>query len=113
MNPRFLCGLGCVHDRPSELELRDYEIVWILGGGAGEKEGDASVERVRALVDSLGGEIGNVNPWGKRNLAYPIEKQTEGFYVEAQFKLDPIRSPELDMACNADREILRHLIVRK
>ena len=113
MNPRCLCGLDRVHKTPSELELRDYEIVWILGGGAGEKEGDASVERVRALVDSLGGEIGNVNPWGKRNLAYPIEKQTEGFYVEAQFKLDPARSPELDRACNADRQILRHLIVKK
>lgn len=95
------------------MELRDYEIVWILGGGASEKEGDASVERVRALVGSLGGEIGDVNPWGKRNLAYPIDKNTEGYYVEAQLKLDPERSPELDQACNADREIIRHLIVRK
>ena len=95
------------------MELRDYEIVWILGGTAGEKEGDASVERVRALVDSLGGEIGDVNSWGKRNLAYPIDKNTEGYYVEAQFKLDPVRSSELDQACNADRQIIRHLIVRK
>ncbi len=95
------------------MELRDYEIVWILGGAAGEKEGDASVERVRALVDSLGGEVGDVNSWGKRNLAYPIDKNTEGYYVEAQFKLDPVRSPELDQACNADRQIIRHLIVRK
>ncbi len=87
--------------------------MWILGGAAGEKEGDASVERVRALVDSIGGEVGDVNSWGKRSLAYPIEKNTEGYYVEAQLKLDPARSPELDQACNADRQIIRHLIVRK
>ena len=93
--------------------MRDYEIVWILGGGASAKEGDESVERVRALVGSLGGEVGEVNPWGKRNLAYPIEKQTEGFYVEAQFKLDAARTPELEQACNADRQIIRHLIVKK
>ncbi|MXZ03012.1 MAG: 30S ribosomal protein S6 [Chloroflexi bacterium] len=88
-------------------------MVWILGGGASAKEGDESVERVRALVGSLGGEVGDVNPWGKRNLAYPIEKQTEGFYVEAQFKLDAARTPELEQACNADRQIIRHLIVKK
>ena len=87
--------------------------MWVLGGGASAKEGDESVERVRALVGSLGGEVGEVNPWGKRNLAYPIEKQTEGFYVEAQFKLDAARTPELEQACNADRQIIRHLIVKK
>ena len=87
--------------------------MWILGGGAGAKEGEESVERVRTLVGSLGGEVGEVNPWGKRNLAYPIEKETEGFYVEAQFKLDAARTPELEQACNADRQIIRHLIVKK
>lgn len=87
--------------------------MWILGGGAGAKEGDESVERVRALVGSLGGEVGEINPWGKRNLAYPIEKETEGFYVEAQFKLDAALTPELEQACNADRQIIRHLIVKK
>ena len=87
--------------------------MWILGGRAGAKEGDESVERIRALVGSLGGEVGEVNPWGKRNLAYPIEKEIEGFYVEAQFKLDAARTPELEQACNADRQIIRHLIVKK
>lgn len=87
--------------------------MWILGGRAGAKEGEESVERVRALVGSLGGEVSDVNPWGKRNLAYPIEKETEGFYVEAQFKLDAARTPELEQACNADRQIIRHLIVKK
>ncbi len=113
MNLRVSCGSKHVHKTPSGMELRDYEIVWVLGGGAGETEGNASVDRVRALVDSLGGEVGDVNPWGKRNLAYPIEKHTEGYYIEAQLKLDPVRSPELDQACNADRQIIRHLIVRK
>ena len=93
--------------------MRDYEIVWILGRGAGAKEGDESVERMRSLVGSLGGKVSEVNPWGKRNFAYPIEKETEGFYVEAQFKLDAARTPELEQACNADRGIIRHLIVKK
>ena len=95
------------------MQLRDYEIVWILSGRAGAKEGEESAGRVRALVGSLGGEVGEVNPWGKRNLAYPIEKETEGFYIEAQFKLDAERTPELERACNADRGIIRHLIVKK
>ena len=87
--------------------------MWILGGGADTKQGEESVERVRELIGSLGGEVGDVNPWGKRNLAYPIEKNTEGFYLEVQFKLDASRTPDLDQACNADRGIIRHLIVKK
>ena len=93
--------------------MKDYEIVWILGGGAGAKEGEESVDRIRTLVGSLGGKIGEVNPWGKRNLAYPIENNVEGFYIEAQFALDAAQTPELERACNADRQIIRHLIVKK
>ena len=93
--------------------MKDYEIVWILGDGADAKEGEESVERVRALVSSMGGEVNEINPWGKRNLAYPIEKNTEGYYIEAQFKLDASRTQEFDRACNADRGIIRHLIVKK
>ncbi len=87
--------------------------MWILGGGAGEREGDASVEKLRGVVDSLGGEVDEIEPWGKRNLSYPINKQTEGYYLLAQFKMESLRAPELDRAILADRDVIRHLIVRK
>lgn len=93
--------------------MREYEIVWILGDGAGDNEGRASAEKVRELISSLGGETAAVKPWGKRSLAYPIERNTEGFYLESQFSLDPSRANEFGRAIDADREIIRHIIVKK
>ena len=93
--------------------MRDYEIVWILGGGAGEKEGRASAEKVRELISSLGGKTTAVKPWGKRSLAYPIEHNQEGYYMESQYSLDPAKANDFRRAVDADREIIRHLIVKK
>ena len=93
--------------------MRDYEIVWILGDGAGDNEGRASAEKIRELVSSLGGKTTAVKPWGKRSLAYPIERYTEGFYIESQFSLDPSKANDFRRAIDADREIIRHIIVKK
>lgn len=93
--------------------MQDYEIVWILGGGAGESEGQESAERLRELVGGLGGKIAGVKPWGKRTLAYPIEKNTEGYYLESQFSMEPSNTGEFERAISADRNIIRHLLVKK
>lgn len=93
--------------------MRDYEIVWILGGGADEKEGQESADKMRQLVVSLGGSVTAVKPWGKRSLAYHIGRDSEGFYLETQFSLDPSRANEFAQAVTADRDIIRHLIVKK
>ena len=97
----------------NEVLVRDYEMVWILGWGADYKEGEESAEKVRALITSLGGEVEEVKPWGKRTLSYPIEKNTQGFYMETSFKMDPSHAPELRRSIDADRSVIRHLIVKK
>lgn len=93
--------------------MRDYEIVWILGAKAADKEGQESAQKVRGLVDSLGGKVQETKPWGKRNLAYPIQKNTEGFYLEMSFAMEPDQTIEFERAINADRDVIRHLIVKK
>lgn len=93
--------------------MRDYEIVWILGGGAGENEGRESAEKMQSLIGSLGGKTTSVKPWGKRTLSYQIQKNTEGYYVESQYSLDASRANEFARAVEADRSIIRHLIVKK
>ena len=59
--------------------MRKYELVWILGSDAGEDQGTESVEKITSLVSSAGGEVSGTDVWGKRTLAYPILKNTEGF----------------------------------
>ncbi len=88
-------------------------MVWILGGAADEKVGEESAEKVRSVIVSLGGEVQEIKPWGLRNLAYPINKNSEGFYLETTFKMEPSRTAEFERAIATDREVIRHLIVKK
>ncbi len=92
--------------------LRKYELVWILGSDADEDQGTESVEKITSLVTDAGGEVSGTDVWGKRTLAYPIQKNTEGYYLQANFELDGAKAPELERAIDADQSIIRHLLVR-
>ncbi|MBT3994955.1 MAG: 30S ribosomal protein S6 [Chloroflexi bacterium] len=92
--------------------MRKYELVWILGSEADEEQGTESVEKITSLVAGVGGEVSGTDVWGKRTLAYPILKNTEGYYLQANFEIDGAKAPELDRAIGADQSIIRHLLVR-
>jgi small subunit ribosomal protein S6 len=92
--------------------LRKYELVWILGSDAGEEQGAESVEKITSLVTDAGGEVSGTDVWGKRTLAYPIQKNNEGYYLQANFAVDGTRAQELERAIDADQSIIRHLLVR-
>jgi small subunit ribosomal protein S6 len=78
-----------------------------------EEDVPAAIERVTNAVTSRGGEIVDVNQWGRRRLAYPINRHTEGNYVVTQIKLDPARAHELESGFMISEEIIRHLLIRK
>jgi small subunit ribosomal protein S6 len=92
--------------------LRKYELVWILGSEADEEQATESAEKITSLVAGVGGEVSGTDIWGKRTLAYPILKNTEGYYLQANFEIDGAKAPELDRAIGADQSIIRHLLVR-
>ena len=92
--------------------MRKYELVWILGNDAGEEQGAESVEKITSLVTDAGGEVSAMDIWGKRTLAYPIQKNNEGYYLQANFELDGTKAQELEHAIDADQLIIRHLLVR-
>ncbi len=92
--------------------MRKYELVWILGSDADEDQGAESVEKITSLVTDIGGEISGTDVWGKRTLAYPIQKNTEGYYLQANFEIDGAKAPEIERAIGADQSIIRHLLVR-
>jgi small subunit ribosomal protein S6 len=92
--------------------LRKYELVWILGSDAGEEQGTESVEKITSLVAAVGGELSGTDVWGKRTLAYPIQNNNEGYYLQANFELDGKKAQELEHAIDADQSIIRHLLVR-
>jgi len=93
--------------------LRDYELVFILAPTVEEEQMAGINEGIGSLIQNLKGEMGEVKPWGRRRLAYPINGHKEGGYVEMHFKMDPTAAAELERNLRLNEAIIRHLIVRK
>ena len=92
--------------------LRDYEMVVILSPDIGDDVIGESLERLSQNITTRGGEVVDVNHWGRRRLAYPIRSHLEGNYVVSQVKLDPDQLPNLESNLRISEEVIRHLIVR-
>jgi len=92
--------------------LHDYEMVVVLSPEIGDDVVGESLERLSNTVTSRGGEVVDVNHWGRRRLAYPIKRHLEGNYVVSQIKLDPGLVPDLESNLRISEEVIRHLIVR-
>jgi small subunit ribosomal protein S6 len=92
--------------------LRDYELVVILSPDVADDVIGDSLERLNNGITSRGGEVVDVNHWGRRRLAYPIKRHIEGNYVVSQIKLDPSQVPGLESSLRISEEVIRHLIVK-
>ena len=92
--------------------MRDYEIVYIFRSSLTSEEIEAKLERYHAIISADGpGEVTASVHWGKRQLAYPIQKQPNGYYVVAQFTSAPDPLQELERVLKLEDDILRYLIV--
>lgn len=92
--------------------LRDYELVVVLTPEMADDDVSTSVERLQQTITQRGGEIVDVNVWGRRRLAYPIKRHLEGNYVVTQLRLDPGQVPGLESGLRISEEVIRHMIVR-
>ena len=68
--------------------------------------------KVEEVVRSLGGEVAKTDVWGKRRLAYPIDKKTEGVYALCNFSLDPDQLVEMNRVLGLRPNIYRHMTIR-
>jgi small subunit ribosomal protein S6 len=92
--------------------LRQYEVMCILPADADESVVGGVVDRItKVLQERGGGEISGLDRWGRRRFAYPIAKQTEGYYLVVTFKAEPGAIAELDRALSLADEVLRHKVV--
>ena len=92
--------------------MHTYELVNILQADLDEATLNGLVETVENLIKSTNGEILKVDRWGKRRLAYPIRKLTEGYYVFVTFKLDPVEVANIRRTLGYNEQILRSIVVR-
>ena len=89
--------------------MKDYETVIILNPNLDEKDLDEEMEKVAGTITSFGGEVKEVEKWGKRRFAYEIKRHKEGTYVLVKFKSPPPALTELDRRLKLNERVLRHL----
>ena len=93
--------------------MRRYELVVIVSPEVAEDEMLDAVDRlIRQPVESEGGEVQETDHWGRRKLAYPIQRHQEGNYVLTQLNMDPQKTGELERSLQISEEVLRHLLIR-
>jgi small subunit ribosomal protein S6 len=91
---------------------RDFEMVLVINPEAEGEKFDSILDNINKLITGLGGEISEVEQWGKRKLAYPIKGLTEGNYVLTHFKMEPSRNKELEAKLKISEDVARHLLIR-
>ena len=91
----------------------NYEVMFVIDPALEDEKKDAAVERVKDIITSDGGELGETDVWGLRKLAYPIQKKSEGYYVVQQFSAEPTLPLELDRRLKISDDYMRHIIVKK
>ncbi len=92
--------------------MRHYEIMIILDPNLEERTVQPSLDQFLKVVTGGGGKVDKVDIWGKRRLAYPIEKKSEGIYAVVDLTAEPGTVQELDRQLNLNEAVLRTKVMR-
>ena len=91
--------------------MKPYELLLIITPDHDENEADALTNQVKGIIEN-GGTLLKLDPWGKKRLAYPIRKRSEGYYVLYIFESAPNFVAELNQALHVIEAILRYMVVQ-
>ena len=93
-------------------DLRQYEVMVILDPDLDERTVAPSLDTYLNVVRQSGGSIENVDVWGKRRLAYEINKKSEGIYAVIDLTADPAAVKELDRQLTLNESVVRTKVIR-
>jgi small subunit ribosomal protein S6 len=93
--------------------LSAYELMYIVKPDLDDQAVQQEIEKVGQLIQTNGGQIKKVTPWGKRRLAYTVKENREGHYVVAEFDLDQAKVQEVERVLKISDSVFRHLLVRQ
>ena len=89
-----------------------YESAVLINAALDDQQIEAILTRIKELITSNGGEIQDVDDWGRKRLAYPIEKSKIGYYVIFRFQAPSDIVAKLDRAYSLDEQILRYVTLK-
>jgi small subunit ribosomal protein S6 len=90
--------------------MTNYELLFIVDPTLEEARKEEVVETVKGIV-AADGEVGDVDVWGMKKLAYPIQKHEEGYYAVIKFAANPEHPREIDRRLKISDDVMRHIIV--
>lgn len=93
--------------------MNKYELAVIVSAKIEDDERAATLEKVKAYIERFGGTVTKVDEWGKKRLAYEVQKMKEGYYYFIQFDADSKVPAEIESRVRIMENVIRYLCVRQ
>ena len=93
--------------------MNKYELAVVLSAKLEDEERAAAMEKVTGYITRFGGTVTDIDEWGKKRLAYEIQKMKEGFYYFIHFEAESTVPAELEQRIRIMDHVLRYLCVRQ
>ena len=94
-------------------KMNKYELAVVVSANIEDEARAAVVDKCKALVERFGGVIAEVDEWGKKRLAYEVQKMKEGFYYFIKFDAESTAPAEIESRVRIMDNVIRYLIVRQ
>lgn len=92
--------------------MSKYELAVVLNAKIEDDERAAALEKVKGYITRFGGTITNVDEWGKKRLAYDVQKMKEGFYYFIAFEAETTAPREIENRVRIMENVIRYLVVK-
>ncbi len=93
--------------------MNNYELLYIIDNDLADEAKEATVAKISAVITDNGGTIDNVDKWGTKRLAYPINYKSEGYYVLVNFSAAATLPSELERVLRITDSVMRFTVVKK
>lgn len=93
--------------------MNSYELLYIIANDISDEAKEAVIAKINAVVTDNGGTIDDVDKWGTRKLAYPINYKNEGYYVLVNFTSPATLPDEVERVMRITDSIIRFMVVKK
>ncbi len=93
--------------------MNKYELALVVNAKIDDEARTATVEKVKEYITRFGGTVTNVDEWGKKRLAYDIQKMREGFYYFITFESDSKCPNEVEQNVRIMESVIRYLCIRQ
>ena len=93
--------------------MNKYELAVVVSAKLEDEARAEVIEKVKAMITRFGGNVTDVDEWGKRRFAYEIQKMKEGFYYFIQFESDSVCPNEVEAHVRIMEPVIRYLCVKQ